>query len=127
MLNYPGWLLLAHRDESDSRLTCRKSGDKRTLVRSAIDAIDPQRTRAPSKSRSAIGLPQCYLPLRSAGEIAGETARVHHASRRRDRMAACGARAAAEDAGDWVPQRLSAQQCAEVGGRVPAGPRRNRV
>src|SRR5262249_11455811 len=36
-------------------------------------------TKAPSKSRSVVGLPQCYLPLRSTGEIAGETARVHHA------------------------------------------------
>src|SRR5262245_19543392 len=39
-------LLLAHRDESDSRLTCLKSGDKRTLVRSAIDANDPKPTEA---------------------------------------------------------------------------------
>src|SRR5215510_10925788 len=31
--------------------------------------FDPQPTKAPSKSRSAVGLPQCYLPLRSTGEI----------------------------------------------------------
>jgi hypothetical protein len=30
--------VVAHRDESDSHLTCLKSGDKRTLVRTAIDA-----------------------------------------------------------------------------------------
>ena len=34
--------LLAHRDETDSRLTCLKWGDKRTLVRSTIDANDPE-------------------------------------------------------------------------------------
>jgi putative ABC transport system substrate-binding protein len=39
-------------------------------------------------------------------------------------LAAGGARAAAGDAGDWVPQRLSVG--AEVDGRVPAGPLRNR-
>jgi len=33
--------------------------------------VTPQPTKAPSKSRSAVGLPQCYLPLRSTGEIAG--------------------------------------------------------
>src|SRR5262245_25334110 len=32
---------LYHRDESDSRLACLKSGDNRTLARSAIDANDP--------------------------------------------------------------------------------------
>src|SRR5215467_11772447 len=37
------------------------------------DAIDRQPTKAFSKSRSVVGLPQCYLPLRSTGEIAGET------------------------------------------------------
>src|SRR5262245_58837955 len=49
----------------------------------ALVANDPQPTNAPSKSRSAVGLPQCYLPLRSTGEIAGETPRVHHAARQR--------------------------------------------
>jgi len=34
----------AQQPEMPSRLTCLKSGDKRTLVRSAIDAIDPTRT-----------------------------------------------------------------------------------
>jgi hypothetical protein len=42
---------LAHRDEFDSCLTCLKSGDKRTLVRSAIDANDPQRTWGASSIR----------------------------------------------------------------------------
>jgi hypothetical protein len=46
---------LAHRDESDSRLTCLKSGDKRTLVRSAIDANDPTATLVEPKSCSAAG------------------------------------------------------------------------
>ena len=34
-------LLATYLDESDSRLTCLKLGDERTLVRSAIDANDP--------------------------------------------------------------------------------------
>src|SRR5262245_51426967 len=64
----------------------------------AMTEFDPQPTKAPSKSRSAVGLPQCYLPLRSTGEIAGETARVHHAARRRGGcVAGSGGRAAA----DW--------------------------
>src|SRR5262249_26012286 len=50
--------------------------------------------KAPSKSRSAVGLPQCYLPLGSTGETAGEKARVHHAARRR-----CGGVAASAIAG----------------------------
>ena len=33
---------MAHRDGSGSRVTCLKSGDKRTLVRSAIEVIDPE-------------------------------------------------------------------------------------
>jgi len=49
---------MAHRDESDSRLTCLKSGDKRTLVRSAIDAIDPKRTLAAWICRDAQWSPQ---------------------------------------------------------------------
>src|SRR5215471_5923709 len=44
---------LAHRDESGSRLTCLKSGDKRTLVRSAIDANDPNPTSGEWQCRSA--------------------------------------------------------------------------
>ena len=48
--------LLAHRDETDSRLTCLKSGDKRTLDRSAIAAIDPQETSAAKGFRSAKAL-----------------------------------------------------------------------
>jgi len=46
-------LLLAHGGKPDSRLTCLKSEDERTLVRSAIDAIDPERTLAGSKYRTA--------------------------------------------------------------------------
>jgi hypothetical protein len=34
--------VMAHRDESDSRVTCLKSGDKRTRARCQIDANDPQ-------------------------------------------------------------------------------------
>ena len=48
-------------------------------------------------------LPQCYLALRSTGEIAGETAHVHHAARRRGRMAARG-----EAAAGWLPPRRRA-------------------
>src|SRR5262245_44526830 len=63
---------------------CLLSGVKRTwLGDDATSASDPEPTKAPLKSRSAVGLPQCYLPLRSTGETAGETARVHHAARRR--------------------------------------------
>jgi hypothetical protein len=59
-------------------------------------ANDPQPTKAPLKSRSAVDLPQCYLPLRSMGEIAGETARIHYApGRRYGCVAARGARATA--------------------------------
>jgi hypothetical protein len=36
----------------------------------SLSAFDPQPTKAPSKSRSAVGLPQCYLALRSTGDIA---------------------------------------------------------
>src|SRR5262249_45752493 len=51
------------------------------------------------------------LSFRSvAREASGsETARVHHASRQRGRVAARGARAAADDAGDRVPRRTSAR------------------
>src|SRR5262245_15456122 len=79
--------------------------DDRTALTASV-ADDPELTKAPLKSRSAVGLPQCYLPLRSTGETAGETARVHHPARRRGGMAARGARAAADDAGDWVFGRL---------------------
>src|SRR5262245_35047423 len=75
---------------------CLLSGVKRTwLGDDATSASDPELTKAPLKSRSAVGLPQCYLPLRSTGETAGETARVHHPARRRGgSVAARGARAA---------------------------------
>jgi len=43
---------MALRVKTDRRLTCLKSGDKQTLVRSAIDAIDPTRTSGPSGARS---------------------------------------------------------------------------
>src|SRR5262249_42475417 len=93
--------------------TKRTNRDKRSLVRFRSEADiarpplayrpvadDPQPTKAPSKSRSAVGLPQCYLPLRT-GEIADETARVYHAAWRRDGcVAGRGARAAPGDAGD---------------------------
>src|SRR5262249_6616869 len=70
-------------------------GAKRTCRDGGSDVNDPQPTKAPSKSRSAVGLPRCYLPLRSTGEIAGETARVHCAAWRRGGcVAARGARPA---------------------------------
>src|SRR5262245_55649368 len=62
--------------------------------------FDHELTSAGLKSRSAVGLPQCYLPLRSTGEIAGETARVHHAARRGGGVAAGGAGAAGGQAAD---------------------------
>src|SRR5262249_17661787 len=66
------------------------------MALTALVADDPNRTKAPRKSRSAVGLPRCYLSLRSTGEIAGETARVRHAAWRRGGVAARGARAAVE-------------------------------
>src|SRR5262245_36168247 len=88
--------IVRFRDEADM--------DDRPASTSAV-AIDPKRTKAPRKSRSAIGLPQCYLPLRSTGKNAVETARVHHAARRRGgRVAARGARAAAGTPGDRLPR-----------------------
>src|SRR5262249_28058666 len=81
------------------------------------DATDPQPTKAPSKSRSAVGLPQCYLALRSTGEIAGETARVHYAARRRGGIAARGARAAAGDARGRVHEFYAARSLASSAGR----------
>src|SRR5262249_23576524 len=74
----------------------------RRIVPIVFAAFDPKRTKAPSKSRSAVVLLQWYLPLRSTGEIAGETTRVHHAAGQRcGRMATGGSRAAGRDAGDW--------------------------
>src|SRR5262249_56561996 len=55
------------------------------------DEVIEQPTKVSSKSRSAVGLPQCYLPLQSTGEIASETPRVHHTARRRGCVAAGGA------------------------------------
>src|SRR5262245_40663069 len=50
--------LLAHRDQSDVRPTCLESGDKRTLVRSAIDANDPQETlRVEATGHIGLGFP----------------------------------------------------------------------
>src|SRR5262245_53048627 len=69
-------------------------GANRTRRDGGNDANDPKRTWVGLKSRSAVGLPQCYLPLRSTGEIAGETARLHHAARRRGDGVPC-----------WVPCR----------------------
>jgi hypothetical protein len=71
---------------------CRDARDVVTLTVADITATTgfaPQPTKAPSKSRSAVGLPQCYLPLRSTGEIADETARVPHTARRRGGEACC--------------------------------------
>src|SRR5262245_54727716 len=60
--------------KSDSRLTCLKSGDKRTLVRSAIDANDPERSSAARKSRIAALRPieVCYPFLSEAREAIGQ-------------------------------------------------------
>jgi hypothetical protein len=99
--------LLAHRDASLRRTDWVVIGGIADIPgaprTSGCEATDPQPTKAPSKSRSAVGLPQCYLPLRSTGEIAGETARLHHAPRRRRGcVAARGARAAAGDAANVI-------------------------
>src|SRR5215472_3738352 len=70
-----------------------------------MSASDPKRTSTRLKSRSAVGLPQWYLPVGSTGDTAIETARVHHAARQcGDRVAGRGAHAAGGDAGYWVPQ-----------------------
>jgi hypothetical protein len=86
---------------------------------------DPQPTKLPSKSRSAVGLPQCYLPVRSMGETSGETARVHHTVQRGGSgVADNGAGAAAGCAWDRVPaQRVSGSLHGWGGAhRVPSGP-----
>src|SRR5262245_39405195 len=88
--------------------------------------FDHELTSAGLKSRSAVGLPQCYLPLRSTGEIAGETARVRHAPRRRGGVAPRGAGAADRDAGDWIPQWRGRRICA-LPERVPPGTKDCRV
>ena len=99
--------LLAHRDASLRRTDWVVIGGIADIPgaprTSGCEATDPQPTKAPSKSRSAVGLPQWYLPLRRTGEIAGETARLHHAPRRRRGcVAARGARAAAGDAANVI-------------------------
>src|SRR5262245_38686823 len=104
------------------------AASQKVLAKAAPSTHDPKRTKAPSKSRSAVSLPQCYLPLRSTGEIAGETARVHHAARRRGScVAARGARAAASSADDRVSQRRIVLGICTDGGRLPQRPRRNRL
>src|SRR5262249_18558869 len=98
---------------------CHGARVKRTKSKQgAKSAFDPQRTKAPSKSRSAVGRPRCYLPLRSTGEITGETARVHHASRRRGgRVAARGAGAAGRaDAPDRRTDGLAGEGSGSSGG-----------
>ena len=48
-------------------------------------------------------VPRCaILSVGSTGASGSETARLHHAARRRGRVADRGARAAAGDARDWV-------------------------
>src|SRR5262249_36611299 len=88
---------MAHRVSSPRRVDSVAIGGIADMQRSPAaapsDANDPQPTKAPSKSRSAAGPPQCYLPLRSTEKIAGETARVHHATWRYGGMAPRGARA----------------------------------
>src|SRR5262245_30333180 len=95
---------------------------KTALVNQAPSTHDPQPTKAPSKSRSAVGLPQWYLALQSTGEIAGETARFHHAARRRGGVAGRGARAAAGDAGDRVLERRIVGGTSRHYSRIQAGP-----
>src|SRR5262245_18830234 len=105
---------MAHRDESDSHLTCLKSGDKRTLVQSAIDANDPSATWAAQDFRSAKALfvpslKRHIVPLLHAHNLRPEgshgnphpTARIHiHTGRRSSRVAARGVHAAAGNACD---------------------------
>src|SRR6516165_2594448 len=106
------------RGEADIR------GHVASVGSAAVD--NPQPTKAPSKSRSAVGLPQCYLPLRSTGEIAGETARVHHAARRRGSLAARGACAAAGYARDRVLRPVAGLRDDATGGAAPE-PERSRL
>jgi hypothetical protein len=46
--------------------------------------------------------------FRGGAHVRPKTTPVHHAARRRGVVAARGARAAASDAGDWIPQQLGA-------------------
>ena len=70
-----------------------------------LDAIDPLRSWAGSKSRSA-AVPcraeVCYSFRSEAREASGgETPRVHHAARRRGRVADGGARVGPEGLSPW--------------------------
>jgi len=67
--------MLAPRDESASRLTCLKSGDRRTLVRSAIDANDPERSSARSQYRGAAGSSRTFMACYPFGS--GQAAAPH--------------------------------------------------
>src|SRR4029450_1979752 len=64
---------------------------------------DPSTTSTGSKSRSAAVPNVLFLSLGSTGGAGSETARFHHAARRRGGgVAPRGARAAAGDAGDRI-------------------------
>src|SRR5262249_50810571 len=94
-------------EAADHILICegRFRGEAEHVASVGSAAVDnPQPTKAPSNSRSAVGLPQCYLPLQSTGEIAGETARVHHAARRRCCVAARGEGATGEGCSYRLPR-----------------------
>src|SRR5262249_22837359 len=82
------------------------------------------RRRSASKFQTS-----CWpLPTRSSNDREDETARLHHASRRRDDgVAARGARAAAGDAGDRVSQHQGSRRGRTRLGRVSPGPDRDRL
>jgi hypothetical protein len=56
---------------------------------------------------------------------AEEAPRIHHASRRRGGVAACGARAAAGDAGGRLHQRRGGRCVSKPSGRIPQGAQRS--
>src|SRR5262249_43559915 len=99
-----------------------------------INGIDPSRTWA-SLSGKCVGSPAApsrvlVLAITMASlepGAADETARVHQNARRRGSVAAGGARAAAGDASDRVPQRQVGLWIRAPRGGVSSGPRRSRL
>jgi hypothetical protein len=73
-------------------------------------------------------VPRCaILSMGSTGVTSSEAARVHIAHHHRSRVAARGARAAAGDAGDRVPQRCLACRMDTFLDRIPQRSQRQRI